>query len=1080
MNLEDNCQTYPRNRAISQLIGRRSSWVALAAALLVAVSCRSGDLTPTETAESAPATLHLEVDAPIEQRLPVGATHEYSLALPAAHYLRLAIDSQFVDLELSLVGPDNESLGDLLVPEWGWRPETLSIGTRSAGSHRLDIRSVSSSDASLGVYRLSIVELRPRTDADTVRLEAEGGIARALRASELQTREGNEEAASALRRSLRLWTELEEKLQAAETLVRLGMVLTDLDSHEEAATGLRQAASIAAELADHACEADGLYRLGIVYRQQGQHAKALVFFQRALRIYSEAGEREPQALALINLGYAYHKLEDLQKALDQYRQALGILRELGQRDSEAQVLNNLATNYQALGDLEEADERFAETLALARGLGNRALEAATLNNIGWGLKERGAPGESLRYFDDALKIAKELESARKRSTYYDNKGRAQLALGALDEARELCRAAYELSVSLGDKRGQAVRLISLSLVHQALEQPRSARAHFEKALGISRGLHDRRNEAETLYYLSALHRAQGELEAARNRIGEAITIVEGVRSGVGSQSLKASYLAAQRRYFELQVDLLVDLASAEPSDRQALVTAAFEAHERWRARSLFETLAEALAEIRTDPELLSREEALLAEINTVELGRQNPGHGGDSQAGTLKIRRLFEELTQVETQIRASNPALTAINRFRPLKLGEIQQRVLDDDSLLLEYALGEERSHLFAITVDSIEHFELQGRAELETEVRHFLKLIRSAADENGGEGSAVSGAARELGRSLVGPVGHSAVGKRLLLATEGALQYLPFSALRPAGGKRPLLVDHEIVNLPSASVLAIQRQRLKGRAVAPLTLAVLADPVFAPWDRRLRALRDDARNSPMVSRAVLLRSAAQTNGRPYERLAGTQREAEEIGALVEESSRLLALGFDATRATALSPEMSRYRILHFATHGFLNNRNPELSGLVLSLFDRRGEPRDGFLRMHDIYRLRLNADLVVLSACRTGLGKEIRGEGLIGITRGFMNAGAARIVASLWQVDDQATAELMRRFYGGMLGRGQEPAAALRAAQLALLRGEAGERNRAAFYWAAFVLQGEWQRQPIAGRGEPRTQETSSTMGE
>jgi CHAT domain-containing protein len=169
-----------------------------------------------------------------------------------------------------------------------------------------------------------------------------------------------------------------------------------------------------------------------------------------------------------------------------------------------------------------------------------------------------------------------------------------------------------------------------------------------------------------------------------------------------------------------------------------------------------------------------------------------------------------------------------------------------------------------------------------------------------------------------------------------------------------------------------------------------------------------------------------------------------------------LQALDFRASRDVALGGDLGMYRIVHFATHGLLDDQRPELSGLVLSLVDESGRSQDGFLRLNEIYNLRLSADLVVLSACQTGLGKEVRGEGLIGLTRGFMYAGARSVAASLWKVDDVATRELMKRLYTGLFKSGLKPAAALRAAQLEMLK---TTQWRAPYYWAAFVLQGEWK---------------------
>jgi CHAT domain-containing protein len=364
-----------------------------------------------------------------------------------------------------------------------------------------------------------------------------------------------------------------------------------------------------------------------------------------------------------------------------------------------------------------------------------------------------------------------------------------------------------------------------------------------------------------------------------------------------------------------------------------------------------------------------------------------------------------------------------------------------------------------------------------------------------------------------LLGPVADQLGTKRLLIVAEGALQYLPFGALpAPAKGDAetrgrgdaaiPLIVEHEIVSLPSASALAVLRREIQDRKAAGKTVAVLADPVFEADDPRVmrdagtrrhgdaetEANRQNAKRlNPPASplrrvpaspssrvpgsprRCVALSPTPTTDlhralrdvgisrdGLGIPRLLSTRQEAEAIMSVAPAGAGMKATDFKASRTTATSPELGQFRIVHFATHGLLNSENPELSGLVLSLVDEQGKPQDGFLRLHDIYNLNLPADLVVLSACNTALGKEVRGEGLVGIVRGFMYAGAARVVASLWKVDDEATAELMKRFYEQMLQRGMTPAAALRAAQVDMWQ---QKKWRSPYYWAAFVLQGEWR---------------------
>jgi CHAT domain-containing protein len=286
------------------------------------------------------------------------------------------------------------------------------------------------------------------------------------------------------------------------------------------------------------------------------------------------------------------------------------------------------------------------------------------------------------------------------------------------------------------------------------------------------------------------------------------------------------------------------------------------------------------------------------------------------------------------------------------------------------------------------------------------------------------------------------------LLIVADGVLHYVPFAALSvPQGAERgcpaeasycPLIVDHEVVSLPSASAVSVIRAEQHRRPRASKTLAIFSDPVFDAGDPRVRA------------------ASAPGPGSRFDRLPFSRREAAAIAALAPRERTLNAIDFDANREAVTDPALADYRFVHFATHGVVDSQHPELSGLVLSLVDRSGRARDGFLRAHELYNLDLRADLVVLSACRTALGKEIKGEGVVGLVRGFMYAGSPRVVSSLWDVRDAATAELMTQMYRRMLSEGFTAAAALRSAQLSMWR---RGQYQAPFYWGAFILQGEWR---------------------
>ena len=390
-------------------------------------------------------------------------------------------------------------------------------------------------------------------------------------------------------------------------------------------------------------------------------------------------------------------------------------------------------------------------------------------------------------------------------------------------------------------------------------------------------------------------------------------------------------------------------------------------------------------------------------------------------------------------------------------------------------------------VTPAKLDVYELPKRDEIETAARQAYKLLTSRNDRKEGETGAqrkarlaaedeeYRKAATKLSQMVLGPIIGQVAGKRLLIVADGALEYIPFSALPiptsdSSKAQVPLVAEHEIVNLPSVSVLAMLRRQAGERTAQPTKeVAILADPVFDKSDPRVgeapghpiggNEISEARPSEPSEHLARSLRdvdNGTSWSGGGLSRLAFSRREASAIMAIAKPGTSMEALDFDASRETALSVQLSQYRIVHFATHGLLDNEHPELSGLVLTLVDPEGKPRNGFIDLEDVYNLTLPSDLVVLSACETGLGKEISGEGLVGLTRGFMYAGASRVVASLWKVDDVATSELMAEFYKGILQSGLPPAAALRRAQMEIQK---QKRWADPYYWAAFTLQGDWK---------------------
>jgi CHAT domain-containing protein len=406
----------------------------------------------------------------------------------------------------------------------------------------------------------------------------------------------------------------------------------------------------------------------------------------------------------------------------------------------------------------------------------------------------------------------------------------------------------------------------------------------------------------------------------------------------------------------------------------------------------------------------------------------------------------------------------------QPLNIRELQE-LLDPETVLLEYSLGEKRSYVWAVTNKSVDLYTLPPRADVEAPAQAVYSAMaaRSRAPRTSWEtiDATYRRSALRLSDMILGPVTSHLAGKRLLIVADEILEYIPFSALpAPANPAAPLIAEYEVVTSPSLSVVAEIRRANATHRKPSREVAVLADPVFDSTDDRVtRQIGTPTPARPQLRRASslpadLLRSAndlrLHREDKSFGRLIYTRQEAQAIVATAPPGKAMAALDFKASRSLASSAVLSEYRIVHFATHGLLNSTHPELSGLVFSLVDERGKPQNGFLKLQDIYNLDLPVEMVVLSGCDTGLGQHIRGEGLIGLTRGFMYAGASRVIASLWSVSDMATSELMARFYRAAEKEKLRPAAALRKAQIEMWKQKS---RHSPYYWAAFQIQGDWK---------------------
>jgi CHAT domain-containing protein/Tfp pilus assembly protein PilF len=862
-------------------------------------------------------------------------------------------------------------------------------------------------------------------------------------------------------RALPLLRAAGDRAGEANAIENAGVGFSGMGDKRKALAYYRQSAEIFRSLHDSRMLAEVQGNIGLVYDNLGEYEHALESHADELRIARERSDRATEAIALNNVASAYTGLGEFQKALDTYTEALEINRALENEWHVSINLNNIAWVYGQLGDRQRALKFFQESLELIRKVNDRRRMAVTLNNIASIDADLGAYRKAIEIHEEALSLRRATGDADGEANSLLNIGRTYAKLGEWDKARDHMERALAIHRTFGNRYMLARSLRGAGVVARESGDTGRAGSHLEEALEISRAIRDRKGEAEDLAELAKVERSLGNNGSAAERAGEALAASESIRAKVMSPSLRASFVASMRGTQELEIEMLIRLHARQPDG--GFGAAALLACERSRARGLLEMLNESGVEIRNgvDAALLDRERELnrlisaKAELQTRLLSSKHSD--AEAVATEKELDSLTIELEQLQSRIRQASPRYAGLTQAAPLGLKEIQNKVVDEDTVLLEYSLGSVRSVLWVVTPSSMQAFELPPASDIEAAARRVYDLLTARNLRRDGEtpaariarvrlaDTAYPIAARQLSRMLLDPAAGYLEHKRLLIVAEGVLKYLPFGVLPEPGTDAPLIVNHEIVTAPSASVVALLRQQTGGRKPASKLLAVLADPVFQPDDPRIAV--------PNTSR---VRAVSAPDMQDFARLRFSRTEAEEISRLADPAATLKAIDFDASRETAMNPDLADYRIVHFATHSLLNNEHPELSGVVLSLVDRSGRPRNGFLRLYDIYNLRLGADLVVLSACRTALGEEIKGEGLIGLTRGFLYAGAPRVAATLWEVDDRTTEEAMKRFYEGMLGRGERPAAALRAAQIALWKSKGWD---APYYWAAFILEGEWR---------------------
>ncbi len=840
---------------------------------------------------------------------------------------------------------------------------------------------------------------------------------------------------------------------------------------KEAEETAKQALELSQKLGDKQRILQSMISLGSAYYYVGRMQESLEICEQVVTLAREAGNPRTLSRAFNNVASVLRDLGRYEDSLNYFNQVIPLARELKDLPMQWTATRNIGVLYMQMGDLDKAEAPLKESLRISHELKDepgkslvknvsKVTQEASLLTLGLWEVDREHYTAALNYYEQSL--ASKPENPAFMAELLTNMAEAHEKLGESQKSVELLQQALKIQESTGTGIN-GTTLSDLGYGQESLGQLKEGLATQERALALVRQLGGNPQwEWQGESRIGHVQRALGENEKALEHYRNSIRVLEHLRAGaLKTESGRADIFARSRTVYAETADLLVELHRESE---------ALEVAERGRARAFLDTLAlsrTGLAEELT-PEQRKREDEILAHISSVQKNLWKENISPDEE------RKLKAELTSAEDgleafhlEVRHSNPRYASIQYPEPVNVSRMQKDLLDAQTVLVEFLLGKKRSLVWVVSRDKLSVGILPPRREIEDEVSDYRKALtgRISALTLAGSLAEVAPAGRKLYRSLLQPVENALVGARsLVIVPDGALGYLPFETLvlptrhgaSSENGPTYLLEKFAIVYGPSASALVTVERMNREQAEPAKTLLAFGDPIVdapaAPAKNGAEATRSPSQEPELNSAATVADEYAE-RGFSFSRLPYTRAEVLGISKLYSPNQRQIYLGDQAREETVKTEKLEDYRYIHFASHGFVDEVRPSRSGILFSRDSHSTE--DGVLQLGEIMRLKLNASLVTLSACSTGLGKLVNGEGILGLTRAFFYAGARNVTVSLWNVNDSATATLMKAFYGN-LNRGLSKSAALRQAKLTLLHGKEAAWHHP-YYWAAFVLVGE-----------------------
>jgi len=892
-------------------------------------------------------------------------------------------------------------------------------------------------------------------------------------------------------KALRIFRKIGERLGESIILRNIGLVQLNLGGYDQALSNFQKALVIAKDIGNRRWETKNLVNIGTVYKNLGQYNKALAYQRNALKITKQIGDRNQEGNALGNIGLLYDYLGRYDEALFYYKRTLEIAREIGDRRDEGTALNNIGVVYDILGQYEQSSDYYEQALFIKKKIGDRQGEGGALLNIGVVRRHLHQTDLELSYYQKALIIFKQIGDRRSQIVGLSNIGMVYEGLGQHDTALSYYQEALAIAKKLGDRLGEGDSYFSIGSVYLKLGRFEKAHQSFSDSFKI----------CNDVGALESIWRAQvglGRTEAKMRKYDSAVShyentlqIIEAMRTELVRKEVKISFMRGRLFVYDEYIELLQTLHQKFPDkgyDRKS-----FEIFERKQGRVFLEEMGKSGArnfaglpdavrkkEIELENQMAKTKAELVSE-RTKPLNSRSTKRIKNLEGRIDKIKSGQQVL---EKEIQSRYPDYYNLKYPLPVKLSVLQKQVLKSGEMMVVYGVIKNNTSLWVIGEDRFGLFLIaEGGAALEEKVDAFRKGPESVikAIQKGSSPRLeralnrsqrrINRAAQDLYQTLLPDQARKMIAgaKTLYIIPTGPLYGLPFEALVSQidsnQASRYLIKDHAVVYLSSASLLKTLREAQTRRKETPkYPLLAFAHPVYKE-SAQDPDLKKKCLQTKGISVVACLRSGAFLGlmGGAFPELPETEAEAREIKATLKapEASSPLQLRQNASRSTVLalnkSGKLDDYRYVVFSCHGILPGEINRITqpALVLSHPDPRSKT-DGFLTMTDVFGIKLNADMVTLSACNTGRGKAEKGEGVRGLTRAFMYAGTQAISVTLWSVESQSAKQLSTGLYRN-LKQGKNRAEALRQIKLRMINGKEGALFQHPFFWAPVVIFGD-----------------------